>query len=99
MINWKTDKTSRRKIIAIAERFLPLYQKLYDEKPPTMDTIMDIAAAHLNGCPLKLDELLHADDFNFLHDVFGIMNNINRQTGKLENNFLPRYAVNQRGEQ
>ena len=54
--------------------------------------IMDIDACHNNGCPLKLQELLDADDFNFAHDVFGIRQHINRQTGKLENCFVPRYA-------
>ena len=54
---------------------------------------MDIMACHNNGCPLKLQELLNADDGNFAHDVFGIRANINRKTGKIENCFLPRYAV------
>ncbi len=53
---------------------------------------MDITAAHRNGCPLKLDELLKAEDFDFAHDVFGIRRYINRKTGKLENCFLPRFS-------
>lgn len=51
---------------------------------------MDISAVHANGCPLELDRLLKADDFNFTHDVFGIMRHINRKTGKLTGFFLPR---------
>ena len=54
--------------------------------------IMDISAVHANGCQLKLEELLTAKDFDFLHDVLGIMNHIDRDTGQLENCFLPRYA-------
>lgn len=54
---------------------------------------MDISACHANGCPLKLDELLAADDFTFAHDVFGIRQHINRSTGQLEDCFLPRTAI------
>lgn len=53
---------------------------------------MDITATHANGCPLRLQHLLNADDFNFVHDVFGIHRHINRETGKLDNHFLPRFS-------
>lgn len=55
---------------------------------------MDIMAS--NGVNrnsfLDLEILLDFDDFNFLHDIYGFINNMNRETGKLENNFLPRCA-------
>ena len=57
-----------------------------------MTANMDICAAH-NSCPLKLDELLAADDFNFAHDVFGIFRHIDRRSGTLQDCFLPRYAA------
>jgi hypothetical protein len=57
-----------------------------------MDITMDITATHANGCPLKLDELLKADDFNFVHDLIGIWQHLNRENGKLEDCFLPRFA-------
>lgn len=53
---------------------------------------MDLTACHANGCPLKLQALLDADGFNFVHDVWGIQRHINRTTGQLENCFLPRFA-------
>lgn len=53
---------------------------------------MDIEAVHQEA-PLKLKELLEADDLNFSHDIFGIRNNINRRTKKLENCFSPRFAA------
>lgn len=56
-------------------------------------TSMDIIAAHINGCPLKLDELLHAEGFDFVHDVWGIRRHIDRETGELQDCFLPRYSV------
>jgi hypothetical protein len=51
---------------------------------------MDIIATHMNGCPLDLQKLLDADDFNFAHDINGIYHNIDCNTGKLTNFFLPR---------
>jgi len=78
-------------ILAILKRAKALYKKLWRfPLPDPMSLHMDITACHLNGCPLKLQKLLEADDFNFAHDVFGIQRHINRRTGKLEDCFLPR---------
>lgn len=41
---------------------------------------------------LKLDELLNADDGDFVHDVIGIVNNIDRNNPTDFNFFVPRYA-------
>lgn len=60
-----------------------------------LETAMDITATHLNGCPLKLQELLAADSFNFHHDVAGIRHHLNRETGELEDFFRPRFAAKQ----
>lgn len=56
---------------------------------------MDITAVHCNGCPLNLQKLLDFDDFNFLHDVYGISRHVNRETGELKDSFLPRCAMPQ----
>jgi hypothetical protein len=56
---------------------------------------MDITACHANGNPLNLDKLLAADDFNFCHDVFGIRNHLDRETGKLVGHFRPRCSLSQ----
>jgi hypothetical protein len=42
--------------------------------------------------PLRWAALLEADDFNFTHDVFGIHKHMNRDTCRLDNCFLPRFA-------
>ena len=54
---------------------------------------MDLTAAHANGCPLDFHKLFAADDFNLMHDVVGINNHLNRETGRLENHFLLRFAA------
>lgn len=57
-----------------------------------IDVMMDIEACISNGCPLRLDDLLAAGDTDFAHDVFGIRRHLNRETGKLENCFSPRFS-------
>lgn len=57
-----------------------------------LDCSMDITACHANGCPLDLQDLLNADDFNFSHDVFGIAGTLDRSTGELTGIFRPRFA-------
>jgi len=52
---------------------------------------MDLGACHVAE-GLDLQKLLDADTFTLIHDVAGIHLNINRETGKLEDFFLPRCA-------
>jgi len=56
-----------------------------------LDLLMDLQVAH-NTCPLDIAGLVNAKDPDFLHDVYGIINNLNRETGELENCFRPRFA-------
>jgi len=75
-------------ISKIVKRGFPLMKDHYIS---ILDMTMDIDAAN-NDIPLKLNDLLIADDLNFYHDIMGIYNNINRNTKKIDNCFLPRYA-------
>lgn len=63
------------------------------DKDERLSLSMDILAAHSNGCPLDFRRLLVADGFNFLHDICGISRHICRETGQLQNFFLPRFAL------
>jgi len=54
--------------------------------------IMDLEAVHCNGNPMDFNELLMAPRPDFIHDIQGIRHNIDRQTGKLQNCFSPRYS-------
>ncbi len=56
---------------------------------------MDLSATNANGAPLDFAKLLAFDDFNFLHDVLGIADHINRNDGRLTGHFLPRCARTQ----
>lgn len=55
--------------------------------------MMDLEAAHCNGCILRLDDLLDANDGEFMHDLIGIQTNLNRETGELTNCFVPRFSI------
>lgn len=74
-------------IVEIAKRAEGMDLLLFDR----MSLIMDIENVHAE-IGLKLNELLNADDLNFAHDIVGIQQNIDRQSKKLQNLFLPRYS-------
>jgi hypothetical protein len=92
MISFSTNKTEHALIERIADRATAIARQ-NDIEYPTPEAAMDITATHANGCPLRLKELLAAEPFNFAHDVFGIRRHLNRETGALENCFVPRYAA------
>jgi hypothetical protein len=92
MLNWNSTREDTELISKIADRYITMCNGTSFRPPKKFNLLMDIEATNNNGCPLKLAELLKADDFDFAHDINGIINNINRQTGKLDNCFLPRYA-------
>lgn len=87
---FNATKEESKVIRAIAHRAKALAAK-HGADLPVLEAVMDIEATHSNGCPLKLEALLEADDFNFSHDVFGIRRHIDRETGRLGNHFLPRF--------
>lgn len=54
---------------------------------------MDLIATHANGCPLDFQRLLDATQFDFLHDLYGIVRHLDRRSGQLTRFFRPRCAV------
>lgn len=84
-----------RKIVKRGVRIKEHARGITVDRGYKLDLEMDIIATHLNGCRLKLLDLYNSSDLDFVHDVFGIQAHLNRQTGKLENSFLPRYAEKQ----
>ncbi len=88
MIKWDITREDALTIGAIVKRAT----KAGSVKDP-LSLNMDITACHLNGCPLKLSELLNAEPFDFAHDIHGITAHIDRETGALRDCFVPRFAV------
>lgn len=98
-VSFETTEVENKAIRKITKRVARIRRdavkaKLLPESFDDVTTIvMDVVAAHCNGCPLKLEDLLDASDFNFIHDVFGINEHMDRKTGRLLHHFLPRFAV------
>lgn len=90
-ISFKVRRDEFKLIDRIANRALNIAVG-YGIPHKKADFAMDITAVHANGNPLRLRELLEADEFNFAHDVFGIYRHLNRETGELENCFRPRFS-------
>ena len=93
-ISFKASKDDMAIIHRIADRALQ-FARNAEIPADKLDFTMDVTAVHCNGCPLDLDRLLGGPDFDFTHDVFGIRRHLNRETGKLEDSFRPRYATKQ----
>lgn len=88
------DRDASRIIAQIVDRAYGLLDaatvaRLWGDR---MSMMMDLSACHANAYPLRLEALLAADPLNFTHDVCGIGAHMNRETGKLENHFVPRFA-------
>ncbi len=90
-ISFDVSEYDETLISDIADRAFDLIRK-HGGQVSKLDTIMDLTAVHANGNPLRLEDLLAADDFNLLHDVCGIERHLNRKTGQLENHFSPRFS-------
>ena len=96
MLNWNYNKEDMETIGKIVNRYTEFHYSLGIPKQyqrPRIDLMMDIEATHCNGNPLKLQELLEADDFNFTHDMIGIQQHLDRFAGQLQDCFVPRYSA------
>jgi hypothetical protein len=87
----RCTKDDTRKIIDIMLRAASL-MSFESRGSSRLEVSMDLTACHCVSCPLDLEGLLTAKPSDLIHDVAGIMANINREIGELENSFVPRYA-------
>lgn len=85
------DGEDAEAVDVICTRAQALFRSLNVKRSP-LEIRMDISAVHAK-VPLRLDAFASADDFNFNHDIGGIYRHLNRQTGELENFFVPRFAA------
>jgi hypothetical protein len=88
--NWEISREDHDLAVKVAERAL---RELTDYPDDKHTLYMDLNACHSNSCPLDFKGLLEADMQDFSHDIYGIRKHINRDTGKLEDLFTPRYAL------
>ncbi len=90
-VSFKTTQAEFDTINEIADRSWGLgwLRRSYENR---MTMVMDLMAVHANGNPLRLNDLLDADDFNFAHDMSGICNCLDRETGQLTRGFSLRFS-------
>jgi hypothetical protein len=95
ILNWTVSREDSDFILQCATRA----RAIYEEQGVPFDAFecnMDLTATHNHGCPMDFAKLLAAPDFDFIHDIAGIRRHINRETGQIENCFMPR--CHRRGE-
>ena len=80
-------------IMKIGKRIASEFPGQMPEGADDKSMTMDVMACHCNGTPLRLKDLLEAEQFDFVHDVMGITRHIDRTTGELADCFEPRFAV------
>ncbi len=80
-------KESYELIMKIVERAEEKGLLMFDR----LSLMMDLECC-IDLFELRLEDFLNADDFNFSHDIVGIQNNLNRETKKMDNFFIPRFA-------
>lgn len=81
-------------ILAIVKRAQEMGITLGDQCTQVMD--MHFTHQQFN---LRLEEMLAAPEFDFIHDFCGIQRHIDRKTGAMGGLFIPRYAGHvQKGE-
>lgn len=78
-------------IAKIADRAVSVYAK-HSIRIDRQDVLLDLLAVHFKAVPLRLADLLAADDVNFLHDVGGMNRHLDRNTYQLRDSWSPRYA-------
>lgn len=81
----------RDMIFQIVDRAVAMSRKFSRRPIRRVDVLLSIRAAHAD-CPMRLRDLLDANDANFAHDIFGILRHINPATGKLTDGFVPRFC-------
>jgi hypothetical protein len=84
-------KNDYKTIGKIADRAMVLY-KSYGITLDRMSLLMDLEFTNEVN-PMRLDELLAADNGNFGHDISGILKHFNRRTKVLDDGFSPRYSA------
>ncbi len=78
-----------------ADHMSRVVARVLQERPQTdrMSLVLDLSACHANGMPLDFQAMADAPrSFDFWHDIHGIQRHIDRETGKLQHCFVPRFA-------
>lgn len=83
---------SRSTIDVLASITKRAKRELNDVRVGGVETLCYIAEVHLDQ-PLRLHDLLDADNFNFAHDVLGILRHWDHEQRVMRDCFRPRYTA------
>jgi hypothetical protein len=83
-----------REKIELIDKIIKRAEKLGVTRGDRMTQWMDIEFA-TDQFDIKLEDWLVAENLDFMHDFIGIQSHMNRETCKVEEFFVPRYAGNQ----
>lgn len=84
--------TEPQLIQAIARRAVAFYERMGTNVLPVY-IATEISYVHNQVIRLRLQDMLDADDFNFMHDIAGIHRHLDVKHDRLNDCFLPRFAV------
>lgn len=91
MVSFIVPQDDLKKIVQVVEKYIECSDQGWS-MDDRLNMIMSLTACHANGTKLDLEGLLKASPIDLSHDVQGVCQNINTNTGKLDNCFLPRYT-------
>ena len=87
MLSFKLPRAEHNLVDQIVRR---AKSELGSHLADVLELEMDLIACHNGGCTLNFEKLLNAPIADFVHDIVGIQNHINRLTGCMEDRFSPR---------
>jgi hypothetical protein len=90
--SFAVSKADAALITRIAERAVSVAER-YGHRTELLGVCANLMACHANGCPLRLDALLAANDAAFIREVWGIGRHLDRTTGTPAGRFEPRFAA------
>jgi hypothetical protein len=85
MIDWTKSKMTKEEHLLI-NRIASRSSIGLKIKRDITDISMDLEACNIT-CPLDFQKLLDSRDFDLVHDIVGIANHLNHDTGELEDCF------------
>lgn len=97
MVTFNSTKEENTLILAVCDRLEGMGEivagtlvilGVYIPQYSRMDILMSLSAA-TSASKIDFEKLLTSGDEDFLHDVFGIVNHVDHDTGKLVD-FVPR---------
>jgi hypothetical protein len=92
--NFDLEPEDYQLLLAIVRRLKSTKNfKLEDFWGDETDFKMDLTVTHNHAVKLDFGKLLDAPDSVFFHDIMGIRRGLNRETGKLDNLFLPKCTL------